>query len=182
MELRGPGQFPGGNHRRGAPPGRRQDLPATSGHHRRRGRTEGHRSLDGQVRAGSRGPGDRDRRGGVRPRTVRISTPAPRRCWPRIRHPGPTTNGRNTICHRCPSSAVRLQDHRLRPGLQSDSGRLAGVRLGHHPRCAGHHLARRLHHPGQVPQPHQGGVRRRPGSADPDRRPVLPQCGRVRHR
>ena len=36
-----------------------------------------------------------------------------------------------------------------------------GVRLGHRPGRDGHHLARRLHHPGPVPRPHQGGLRRR---------------------
>ena len=37
---------------------------------RRRGRAEGHRPLDGEVRAGPRGAGHRHRRGGVRPRAV----------------------------------------------------------------------------------------------------------------
>ena len=35
------------------------------------------------------------------------------------------------------------------------------VRLGHRPRRDGHDLARRLHHPGPVPGPDPGGVRRR---------------------
>ena len=56
--------------------------------------------------------------------------------------------------------AVRVEDRRLRAGLQPDPGRQRRIRLGHHPGRPGHHLARRLHHPGQVPQPHQGGLRR----------------------
>ena len=43
----------------------------------------------------------------------------------------------------------------------------------------GHDLARRLHHPGQVPQPDQRGVRRGPRPADADRRAVFPQRHRV---
>ncbi len=54
------------------------------------------------------------------------------------------------------------------------------IRLGHHPRRHGDHLARRLHHPRQVPQPDQGRVRRRPRPADADRRPVLPRRDRER--
>ena len=78
--------------------------------------------------------------------------------------------------------AVRVEDHRLRAGLQPDSGRQRRIRLGYHPGRHGHHLARRLHHPGQVPQPHQGGVRRGLGAALADRGPVLPQRDRVRDR
>ena len=74
--------------------------------------------------------------------------------------------------------AVRVEDHRLCPGLQPDSGRQRRVRLGHHPRRHGDDLARWLHHPGQISQPHQGGLRRRRGPAVLDRRAVLPQ----RHR
>ena len=36
------------------------------------------------------------------------------------------------------------------------------VRLGHRPRCHGHDLARRLHHPGEVPGPDPGGLREDP--------------------
>jgi len=43
-----------------------------------------------------------------------------------------------------------------------------------------HHLARWLHHPGEVPEPDQGGVRRGRGSADAHRRAVFPQRDRVR--
>ena len=91
--------------------------------------------------------------------------------------------GRRDAVHRGRQPGpVRVEDHRLCPGLQPDSGRQRRIRLGHHARRPGHHLARRLHHPGQVPQPHQGGVRRRPRPADADRRAVLPQRDRGGHR
>ena len=86
---------------------------------------------------------------------------------------------RRSAVHRGrPAGPVRVEDHRLRAGLQPDSGRQRRIRLGHHARRPGHDLARRLHHPGQVPQPDQRGVRRRRRPADADRRAVLPQ----RHR
>ena len=81
-----------------------------------------------------------------------------------------------------PPGAVRVEDRRLRAGLQPDPGRQRRIRLGHHPRRPGHHLARRLHHPREVPQPDQGGLRRGPEPADADRRAVLPQRRRGRDR
>ncbi len=59
-----------------------------------------------------------------------------------------------------PPGAVRLQGGGLRPGLRPHRGRQRRVRLGHRPRRDGHHLARRLHHPGPVPGPHPRGLRR----------------------
>lgn len=50
---------------------------------------------------------------------------------------------------------------------------------GTSPRRPGDHLARRLHHPGEVPQPHQGGLRRRPESGESHRRAVLSQRRRI---
>ena len=44
-------------------------------------------------------------------------------------------------------------------------------------RGARRHLARRLHHPGPVPGPHPGGLRRRPGAAQPAGRAVLRRGG-----
>ena len=49
--------------------------------------------------------------------------------------------------------ALRVQGGGVRPGLRPHRGRQRGVRLGHRPRCDGHHLARRLHHPRPVPRP-----------------------------
>ena len=89
---------------------------------------------------------------------------------------------RCAIHRRRQQGVVRVQDHRLRPGLQPDSGRQRRIQLGHHARRHGHHLARRLHHPGQVPQPDQGGVRRGRRSAVADRRAVLPHRHRGSHR
>ncbi|MCV7156260.1 hypothetical protein H7J55_02105, partial [Mycolicibacterium brisbanense] len=45
----------------------------------------------------------------------------------------------------------------------------------------GHHLARRLHHPRQIPQPHQRRLRRRPAAGHPARRALLPRRRRSRH-
>ncbi len=92
---------------------------------------------------------------------------------------GRATERCRTVHRGCPEGAVRVEDHRLRPGLQPDPGRQRRIRLGHHARRSGHHLARRLHHPGQVPQPHQGGLRRGSRSAHPDRRALLPRRHRV---
>ena len=64
-----------------------------------------------------------------------------------------------------PAGALRLEGGRLRPGLRPDRRGRAGEQLEHRPRRAGHHLARRLHHPRPVPRPDPAGVRRR---ADPD--------------
>ncbi len=46
----------------------------------------------------------------------------------------------------------------------------------------GDDLARWVHHPGQVPQPNQGGVRRGSRPAHADRRAVFPQRDRIGHR
>jgi 6-phosphogluconate dehydrogenase len=81
-----------------------------------------------------------------------------------------------------PSGPVRVEDDRLRPGLQPDSGRQRRIRLGHQARRPGHHLARRVHHPGEVPQPNQRGVRRGSRPAHIDRRAVFPQRNRICHR
>ena len=70
MEQGRPGQLPRRDHRRGAAPDRRQDRQAAGRRHPRRGRAEGHRPLDRQVRTRPRRPRHRHRRGGVRPRAV----------------------------------------------------------------------------------------------------------------
>lgn len=62
------------------------------------------------------------------------------------------------VHRRRPPGVVRLQDRGLRSGLQPDPGRQRRIRLGHHAGRPGHHLAWRLHHPGEVPQPHQGSL------------------------
>ena len=79
---------------------------------------------------------------------------------PGLGRPRRQADRRRAVHRRRQQGAVRVEDHRLRPGLQPDSGGQRRIRLGHHPRRHGHHLARRLHHPGQVPQPDQGGLRR----------------------
>ena len=64
--------------------------------------------------------------------------------------------GRN---RRHPRRALCLKDRRLRPGLRANVGRLCAIQLGPQARRHGDHLARRVHHPRQVPGPHQGGLR-----------------------
>ena len=66
-----------------------------------------------------------------------------------------------------PAGPLRLQGGRLLPGLRPDRRRQRGVRLGRRPRGDGPHLARRLHHPGPLPQPDHRGLRarRRPAAA-----------------
>ena len=53
-----------------------------------------------------------------------------------------------------------------------------GITPGRH----GHHLARRVHHPRQVPQPDQRGIRREPRPAHPDCRALFPRRDRSRCR
>ena len=59
---------------------------------------------------------------------------------------------------------------------------IQGVRLVGRPRRDGHDLARRLHHPGPVPQPHPRGLRGRSRPAVPAGRAVLRRCGQGRRR
>ena len=74
------------------------------------------------------------------------------------RGPGRVRRGR-------PPGAVRLQGGRLLPGLRPDRRGQRGVRLEHRPRRDGPDLARRLHHPGPVPEPDHRGVRTQPRPA-----------------
>ena len=101
---------------------------------------------------------------------------------PGVRRPRRKAQRRREVHRGRPPGAVRVEDRRLRAGLQPDPGRQCRIRLGHHARRPGHHLARRLHHPREVPQPDQGGLRRGPRPADADHRAVLPQRRRVRDR
>ena len=158
VEQGRPGQLPGRDHRAGAAPERRQDRQAAGRRHPRRGRAEGHRPLDGEVGPGPRCAGHRYRRGGVRPRAVGFGGPAQGHHGAGVGRPRRQAQRRDAVHRGRPSGPVRVEDHRLRPGVQPDSGRQRRIRLGHHARRLGHHLARRLHHPGQVPQPDQRGV------------------------
>ena len=81
---------------------------------------------------------------------------------------------------RHPPGPLRLQDRRLRTGLQRDHHRRQGIRLGHRPRRRGTHLAWRLHHPREVPQPHFRSVRIRRGQRVTAVRPVLQERHRKR--
>src|SRR5690606_599882 len=66
--------------------------------------------------------------------------------------------------------------------LRPDLGGVRGVRLGHRPRRHGPHLARRLHHPRALPQPHHRGVRARRAPPAAPRRRVLHRRGEQRPR
>ena len=79
MEHRPARLLPDRDHRRGPRPRRRGDRPALRGHRARPGRTEGHRPLDRAGRARPGRPGQRHRRGGLRPLAVRPRRPAPGR-------------------------------------------------------------------------------------------------------
>ena len=161
LERGRPGLVPDRDHGRGARAHRRRDRPAVRGRGARPGRAEGHRPVDRAERAGPRRPDHRHRRGHVRPGrcpVTRTSATAAREAFgtavsPAGQRPGRIRGGR-------PPGAVRVQGGRLRPGLRPDRRGQRGVRLGHRPGRDGDDLARRLHHPGPVPGPDPGGLRR----------------------
>ena len=138
----------------------RRDRQGLRRHRAGPGRAEGHRPLDRAERPRPRRADHRHRRGDLRPRAVRLGAaargrPAPScRRTPRSggRRPGRLRRGRA-------AGAVRLEGGRLLPGLRPDRRRQRGVRLEHRPRRDGPDLARRLHHPGPVPEPDHRGVR-----------------------
>ena len=68
------------------------------------------------------------------------------------RRPGRLRRGRA-------AGAVRVEGGGLLPGLRPDRRGQRGVRLEHRPRRDGPDLARRLHHPGPVPESDHRGVR-----------------------
>ena len=80
--------------------------------------------------------------------------PGPRR--------GPHRRRRRRVHRGRAPRAVRVEDRRLLAGLRRDPRRRRRVRLGHRPGRDREDLARRLHHPRPVPQPHHRGVRRDP--------------------
>ena len=180
LELRRPRVVPHRDHRRRARAHRRGDRQAVRRRRARPGRAEGHRPVDRADRARPRGAGQRDRRGGLRPLAVRARRAA--RGRPRPARPGRRRHGRpGRLRRRRPQGAVRVQGRRVRAGLRRDHRRRRRVRLGHRPRRDGDDLARRLHHPGPVPQPDQGGVRPRPAAAHAAGRRLLHRrgCGRA---
>ena len=123
VEQGRPGQLPRRDHRRGAAPDRRQDRQAAGRRDPRRGRAEGHRSLDGQVRARPGCARHRYRRGRVRPCAVGLGGPAQGHHRAGLRRPRRKAERRSAVHRGRPSGAVRVEDHRLRPGLQPDPGR-----------------------------------------------------------
>ena len=86
----------------------------------------------------------------------------------RARPPRGTVPDRGPLRGRRPQRPVRLQDRRLRAGLRRHRGRRRRVRLEDRQRRHGADLARRLHHPRGVPQPHHRGLR--------PRTPTWPAC------
>ena len=71
------------------------------------------------------------------------------------------------------TGAVCLEDLLLRPGVRPDAGSGTGTGVGSRLRRHRHDLARRLHHPRQVPRQDQGGLRARAGPGQPPARPLL---------
>ena len=93
------------------------------------------------------------------------ASPPARNCTGRERrdHRRPPT--RPTLVAESPRRALRLQDHQLRAGARPDQDDGRKEKLGARPRPHRRHLARRLHHPRAVPQPHHRGLPRRSGLA-----------------
>ena len=89
-----------------------------------------------------------------------------------------TIDGPRRVRRGRPAGAVRVEGRRLRAGLRPDRRGQRGVRLGHRPRRDGADLARRLHHPGPVPEPDHRGVRARRRPAAAARRRLLHRRGR----
>ena len=161
VEQGRPGQLPDRDHRRGAA-GRPTPRPASRS------------STSSSTRPSRRAPAA----GRSSPRsTWACRSPAsPRRCSP-ARCPARSPSARPPPGWPPASSATKPSDatqfiEDVRQALyaskiiayaqgfnQIQAGQRR-IRLGHHPRRHGHDLARRLHHPGQVPQPDQGGLRR----------------------
>ena len=111
------------------------DRQAVRGHRRRRRRAEGHRPLD---RADRAGPGLAGRPRSRRPRSPASPPAGPSCAPPTAALPGGTEHplrAHETERFTSPGRAgpLRLQGHRLRPGLDDDPGRGRGVRLGHRP-------------------------------------------------
>ena len=72
------------------------------------------------------------------------------------------SRGRDVLRRRRARRALRLEGRRLLPGLRRDHRRRREVRLGHRQGRDRQDLARRLHHPRPVPQPHRRRLRQRP--------------------
>ena len=103
------------------------------------------------------------RRGDVRPRAVRLGAAARGRAGRRCpAHAAEwAVDDRDALHRGRPAGAVRVEGRRLLAGLRPDRRGERGVRLGHRPGRDGADLARRLHHPGPVPEPDHRGVRAR---------------------
>ena len=146
---------------------------------------EGHRRLDRAERPRPRRAGLGHRRGRVRPRPVVEARPARRGIRPA--RPGRDVDGRrrdaDAFIEDVRQRALRVEDHRLLAGLRRDRRRRRAVRLGHQEGRHREDLARRVHHPRPLPQPHHRGVRGRPRARRARRRPVLRGCrGAARRR
>ena len=163
LELGRPGVVPHRDHRRRARPHRRRDRPAVRRRRPRPGRAEGHRPLDGAER-----PRPRRARSPASPRRrspASLSGHAEQRAGraAALRRPGRRRLRRRPRRRSSTTSARRCTRRKVVAYAQGFDQIAAGsrrVRLGHRPRRDGDDLARRLHHPGPLPGPDQGGVRR----------------------
>ena len=172
LERGRPRVVPDRDHRRCARPCRCRDRKAVRRPRARSGGAEGHRPLDGAERPRSRRADHRHRRGDLRPRPVRLRAaaqgrpgPAGRRTPAIGRSPTRTPSSRTSVrrCTRRRWSPTPRASTRSRPPAPS-------TRLEHRPRGDGPDLARRLHHPGALPEPDHRGVRARSRAAVAARR------------
>ena len=159
-----PRVLPHRDHRRGAAPGRRQDRQAARRRDPRPGRAEGHR------RAGPCRP--RSTSASRSPASPRPSSPAAlsghaaqraaaREVLARRRTPATSPRTRDAFIEDVRAGALRLEGRRLRAGLRPDRRRRRASTAGTSTSATiATHLARRLHHPRPVPQPHHRGLRR----------------------
>ena len=101
-----------------------------------------------------------------------LSSQARRSAPPSRGLPGPAASspvdGRGRVHRGRAPGALRVEDRRLLAGLRRDRRRRRASTTGTSTRATiAEDLARRLHHPRPVPQPHHRGVRRRPRTSPP---------------
>ena len=167
VERRRPRVVPDRDHRHGAGQDRRGDRQAAGRRDRRPGRAEGHRPLDRAGRARARRAADRDHRGRVRALAVGAARPA--QAARRARSPArgrarasdrPTTSSTTSAQALYAAKVVAYAQ-----GFEQMARGRRRLRLGPRHGRAGQDLARRLHHPRALPEPHPRGLRRAPATS-----------------
>ena len=138
--------------------------------------SKGHRPLDGAERTRSGHPdhgSPRPRSPGPCPATRTSVKPPARRSAPRCR-PGSAIRMRSSMTYAAPCTRPRWWPTRR---ALTTSPRAATSTTGPSTGRDGDDLARRLHHPGPVPEPDPGGLRREPRAAQPAGRALLRGSG-----